>query len=79
MSATATNNGSGSLIMEQGFMSLMKEQLGRLYWGAVDVQTTEVGAERLGSSLNKEKWGEGASGWKITKRKDEGSGRFWLS
>ena len=36
-------------------MSLMKEQLGRLYWGAVDVQTTEVGAERLGSSLNKEK------------------------
>ena len=43
MSATATNNGSGSLIMERGFMSLVKEQLGWLYWGAVDVRTTTTG------------------------------------
>ena len=48
--ATATNNGSGSPRMEQVLMTRVKEQLGRLYRGSA-----AVGAERLGSSLNKEK------------------------
>lgn len=82
-----SNSGRGSLILEQVFVTPVRGQLGRLYWGPGDAGTTAVGAERLGSSLNKEKWafrvqeqgGEGVSGWKITKRKDQGSGRFWLN
>ena len=53
--ATATNHGSGSLRMEQVLMTRVKEQLGRLYRGSGDGGTAAVGAERLGSSLNKEK------------------------
>ena len=41
--------------MEQVLMTRVKEQLGRLYRGSGDGGTAAVGAERLGSSLNKEK------------------------